>query len=51
MFSVLGPEAAVEAGAYGIEGLALEGARWDAEAGVLAESLPKVSLLSSKMGY
>ena len=41
-FSVLAEGEEVEAAAYGLEGLSLEGARWDSEAGVLAESRAKV---------
>ena len=40
-FSVLEPDQDVEDGAYGIHGLYLEGARWDTDSKLLAESLPK----------
>ena len=41
-FSVLAEGEEVAAGAHGIHGLSLEGARWDSEAGELAESRAKV---------
>ena len=41
-FTVLSQDQEVEAGGAGLYGLYLEGARWDGEAGLLAESLPKV---------
>ena len=42
IFTVLEDGDQVEDGCYGVHGLYLEGARWDNDNKVLAESLPKV---------